>query len=227
MCVEELPPPPSTPRYQSKLWPWGSLASQAPFSTRETKRGAASLHRIKQSLNASSCYTLPNETFMKGPLMWFQKHLVIIPGAAHLRSVDVWMNASEPLQRAAVPTVLLAGEHLANIACGFVALPCLRMTAWASLGSEERTQGTQTKAYLCSLLICLLEVSEAVGFLTERLSFLFSWQITRVYARVESQFLRTYRKKKLENTHDFWVSHSAGDNGFLRKTPDLLRTIEN
>lgn len=79
------------------------------------------------------------------------------------------MNASEPLQQAAVPTVLLAGVHLANIACGFVALLCLRMTAWALLGSEERTQRTQTKAYLCSLLICLLEVSEAVGFLTERL----------------------------------------------------------
>lgn len=146
-----LPTPlPRTSRYQSKLWPWGSLASQAPFSTRETKRGAASLHRIKQSLNASSCYTLPNETFIKGPLMWFQKHLVIIPGAAHLRRVDVWMNASAPLRWAAVPTVLLAGVHLANIACGFIPLLRLRMTAWALLGSEERTQRTWTKAYLCS-----------------------------------------------------------------------------
>lgn len=62
------------------------------FSTQETKHGAESLHRIKQSLNASSCYTLPNETFMKGPLMRFQKHLVISPGAAEWRSVDVWMN---------------------------------------------------------------------------------------------------------------------------------------
>lgn len=90
------PYPPHSPHIPSDIkanfWQWGSLASQAPFSTQETKHGAASLHCIKQSLNASSCYTLPNETFMKGPLMWFQKHLVISPRAAECTSVDVWMS---------------------------------------------------------------------------------------------------------------------------------------
>lgn len=99
--------------------------------------------------------------------MWFQKHLVIIPGAAHLRSVDVWMNASEPLRWAAVPTVLLAGVHLANIACG-LGYEWQRGPCWAPR-EEHRTQ---TKAYLCSLLICLLEVSEAAGFLTAVISVL-------------------------------------------------------
>lgn len=57
----------------------GGLRHPRLLSTQETKHRAAGLHRIKQSLNASSCYTLPNETFMKGPLMRFQKHLVISP----------------------------------------------------------------------------------------------------------------------------------------------------
>lgn len=57
----------------------GGLSHPGLLSTQETKQQAASLHRIKQSLNASSCYTLPNETSVNGPLMRFQKHLVIGP----------------------------------------------------------------------------------------------------------------------------------------------------
>lgn len=97
VCVWEgqglfCPVSPSTFRYQSKLRQWGSLAFQAPFSTEETKNDAVSLHHIKQSLNVSSCYTLPSETFMKGPLMWFQKHLVIGPWAGWERGVGPWTN---------------------------------------------------------------------------------------------------------------------------------------
>lgn len=76
----------------------GGLWHRGPLSTQETKHGAASLHRIKQSLNASSCYTLPNETFMKGPLMWFQKHLVISPRAAECGKcgcMNEWALAEE------------------------------------------------------------------------------------------------------------------------------------
>lgn len=87
----------------------GGLWHRGPLSTQETKHGAASLHRIKQSLNASSCYTLPNETFMKGPLMWFQKHLVISPRAAEWRSVDVWMNG-----------LLLKNDSMSGGAYGFI-----------------------------------------------------------------------------------------------------------
>lgn len=88
----------------------GGLWHHGPLSTQETKHGAASLHRIKQSLNASSCYTLPNETFMKGPLMWFQKHLVISPGAAAWRSVDMWMNG-----------LSLKNDSMSGGAYGFIA----------------------------------------------------------------------------------------------------------
>lgn len=87
------PPPDIKANFDS-----GGLWHPGPLSTQETKHRAASLHRIKQSLNASSCYTLPNETFMKGPLMRFQKHLVISPGAAACSSVDIWMNGLLPLQ---------------------------------------------------------------------------------------------------------------------------------
>lgn len=96
----------------------GGLWHPGPLSMKETKHQAASLHHIKQSLNASSCYTLPSEIFMKGPLMRFQKHLVISPRA--WRGLNIWMNCFLALQRvdsmiAGVPTVLQPNMFLSLI----------------------------------------------------------------------------------------------------------------
>ncbi|KAK5620698.1 hypothetical protein CRENBAI_020206 [Crenichthys baileyi] len=81
-----------------------------PLFTEETKHCAASLYRIKQSLNVSSCYPLPVETSMKGPLMRFQKHLVIGLRATEWRGVGKRMSRFLELQvhslSACVPMIL-------------------------------------------------------------------------------------------------------------------------
>ena len=210
-------------KYQSKLWLWGSLASRAPFSTRETKRGAAGLHRIKQSLNASSCYALPNETFMKGPLMWFQKHLVISPEYE-------WMLLSHSAERqcpwfywpaciSPIPPVVL-----------FLGFAC-EWQRWSYLASEERTQRIWIKACLCSPASGLLEVISLAGFLTPKLLLLFFFLLKdylglwSAAARGLSHSFHNLREKKAAQTnrHDLWVSHSVRATGFLKKTPDIRR----
>lgn len=119
-----FPPPPldiKVNSYSRGLW------HPAPPSTQETKHRAANLHHIKQSLNVSRCYTLPNETFMKGPLMRFQKHLVISLGAAERRSVDMWMNGLLVWELVKNDSMSVGahgfiGQHvaLADITCCFI-----------------------------------------------------------------------------------------------------------